>query len=49
MVRIIMSGLIDNVLTSLPAAVVYLDYTGAVPLRGRYLHRYYYHIATYSH
>ncbi len=34
MVRIITSGLIDNVLTSLPAAVVYLDYTGAVPLRG---------------
>ncbi len=34
MVRIITSGLIDNALTSLPAAVVYLNYVGAVPLRG---------------
>ncbi len=35
MVRIIMSGLFNDVsLTSLPAAVVYLDYVGAVPLRG---------------
>ncbi len=35
MVKIITSGLFNDLsLTSLPAAVVYLDYAGAVPLRG---------------